>query len=66
MIGLDKGYVLDIEHGRRSPSLDTIEKIANGFDMTIAELCLDIDRPSSCSNTGRNGHFIYQSMQMHD
>lgn len=43
MTGTDKGYLSDIEHGRRSPSLDKLEKIAHGLDMTISELCQGID-----------------------
>lgn len=38
MIGIDKGYLVDIEYGRKSPSLDTLIKIAGGFDMTLSEL----------------------------
>lgn len=38
MIGIDKGFLVDIEHGRKSPTLDTIEKIASGLDVKTSEL----------------------------
>ena len=38
MIGIDKSFLVDIEHGRKSPTLDTIEKIACGLNVTFAEL----------------------------
>lgn len=38
MVGLSKSFVIQIEHGRRNISLDTIERIAAGLNMTISEL----------------------------
>ncbi|MBO4365631.1 MAG: helix-turn-helix transcriptional regulator [Eggerthellaceae bacterium] len=38
MIGMDRGYFIDIEKGRRNPTLDKIESIANGLDVSIAFL----------------------------
>ena len=62
MIGRDKGFLVDVEYGRKSPSLDTIEKIAAGLDMTISELCQDIDTPlERCSDTLEE-HFDYRSV----
>ena len=38
MIGIDKGFLVDVELGRKSPTLDTIAKIAAGLDMSLREL----------------------------
>lgn len=37
MVGLSKSFIIQIEHGRRNISLDTIERIAAGLNMS-AEL----------------------------
>lgn len=37
-IGVDKSFLVDIEYGRVSPTLDTIERIASGLDMDLASL----------------------------
>ncbi len=42
-IDINKSYMLDIEHGRKSPTLDTIEKIARGLGVTISFLTKGID-----------------------
>ena len=64
MIGRDKGFLLDVEYGRKSPSLDTIEKIAAGFGMTISDLCQDIDTPPQDKNSSTAEHFGYQSVSL--
>ena len=38
MVGLSKPYIIQIEHGNRNISLDTIERIAAGLNMTPSEL----------------------------
>lgn len=38
MIGINKSYLVDIEHGRKSPTLSTIEKIARGLNVSFTEL----------------------------
>lgn len=38
MVGLSKSFIIQIEHGRRNISLDTIERIAAGLNMTVSEL----------------------------
>ena len=38
MIGISKDFLVDIEFGRKSPTLDTLVKIACGFDITLSEL----------------------------
>lgn len=45
MVGLSKDYLVDLEHGRKSPSLDTIVKIAGGFNITPSELLRGIGDP---------------------
>lgn len=42
-IGTNKSYLVDVEYGRKSPTLDTIERIARGLDVTISYLVKDID-----------------------
>lgn len=50
MIGRSKAYVIQLENGHRNISLDTIERIAAGFGISIADLFenigtyVDIDR----------------------
>ena len=36
--GLDRSYIGGVERGERNPTLTVIEKIAEGFDITLAEL----------------------------
>lgn len=45
MIGLSKDYIIDLEYGRKSPTFDTILKIAAGFDITPSELLRGIGEP---------------------
>ena len=42
-IDMDKSFLSNIEHGRKSPSLDTIERIAGGLDVTMSYLMFEID-----------------------
>lgn len=35
MVGLSKSFIIQIEHGRRNISLDTIERIAAGLNMSV-------------------------------
>lgn len=37
-IGMDRTYYSSVENGKRNISIKNIEKIANGFDITIEEL----------------------------
>ncbi|MBM6676277.1 helix-turn-helix transcriptional regulator [Olsenella uli] len=43
IIGTNKSYLVDVEYGRKSPTLDTIERIARGLDVTISFLVQGID-----------------------
>ena len=38
MIGIDKTYLCGIERGSRNPTLATLEKIADGLGIPLAEL----------------------------
>lgn len=43
LIGMDRTYYSSVESGRRNISIQNIQKIANGFDVTISDLFLNID-----------------------
>ena len=38
MIGIDKSFLVDVEYGRKSPTLETIEKISKGLDIPISTI----------------------------
>lgn len=42
-IGADKSYLVDIEYGRKSPTLDTIWRISRGLDVTMSYLLFEVD-----------------------
>jgi transcriptional regulator with XRE-family HTH domain len=37
-LGLDRGYVSDLERGKRNPTLVTLQFIAKGFGVTVSRL----------------------------
>lgn len=37
MVGVERSYLVRIESGSRNASIDVLEKIASGFDMTLSE-----------------------------
>ena len=37
-IGISPSYLADVERGSRNISLDNIKRIADGFDISVAEL----------------------------
>lgn len=41
-LDVDRSYVSSLERGQRNPTLKTIAKVAETFDLTIAELCLGV------------------------
>ena len=45
MVGLSKDYIIDLKFGRKSPTLDTLIKVANGFGMSVSELLEGIAVP---------------------
>ena len=42
LIGMDRTYYASVESGKRNITIKNIEKIANGFDISISELFKDI------------------------
>ena len=36
--GINRNYLCDLENGKRNPTLQMLEKIANGFNISISEL----------------------------
>ena len=41
--GVNKNYLCDLENGRRNPSLEVLERIANAFNITLEELFRGIE-----------------------
>lgn len=44
MIGLDRSYLIDVEHGKRNVSIDNLCKIASGLGVSLSELFDGVDR----------------------
>ena len=42
--GISVGYISEIEHGRRSPSLAILARLAAGFQMPLSELIAHAER----------------------
>lgn len=40
---VNKNYISDLENGRRNPSLDILERIADAFSITLEELFRGIE-----------------------
>ena len=53
-IGADKSYLVDIEYGRKSPTLDTIWRISSGLDVTMSYLLLGVETQHGACD-GRRG-----------
>jgi transcriptional regulator with XRE-family HTH domain len=43
MIGINRTYLIDVEHGRRNVAFDNLMKIATGLGVSISELVADIE-----------------------
>ena len=43
MVGRSKAYIIQLENGHRNVSLDTIERIAAGLDISVSDLFKGID-----------------------
>ncbi|BDE96941.1 hypothetical protein CE91St30_22740 [Raoultibacter timonensis] len=37
MVNVERAYLSKIESGERNPSIDMLERIAGGFDMSLSE-----------------------------
>lgn len=40
---INKNYICDLENGRRNPSLDILERLADAFGITLQELFKGIE-----------------------
>lgn len=43
-INMDRTYLASVEAGKRNISIDNLEKIANGLNISLSELFLDIEK----------------------
>lgn len=43
MIGMDRGYLLDVEKGRRNVSVDNLIRISSGLGINLSDLCQGIE-----------------------
>lgn len=43
MVGMDRTYLIAVEHGRRNIAIENISKIANGLGVTLSELFEGVD-----------------------
>ncbi len=41
--GVNRNYICDLENGRRNPSLEILERIADAFSITLSELFRGIE-----------------------
>lgn len=39
---VDRSYVSSLERGQRNPTLKTIARVSEAFDLSISELCLGV------------------------
>ena len=52
--GLDRGFISDIENGKKTPSLETIDRIAKALDVSISDLFqFDLREPTQSYNGER-------------
>jgi len=55
--GLSVSFLSDIERGRTQPSLDTLEKLATYYQLTINDLLEGVDADTLTSNMGYPSSF---------
>ena len=53
MVGRSKAYIIQLENGHRNVSLDTIERIAAGLDISISDLFHDMDTHVEVTSVSR-------------
>lgn len=49
-INMDRTYLASVEAGKRNISIDNLEKIANGLNISLSELFLDIEKTGDDTN----------------
>lgn len=49
-INMDRTYLASVEAGKRNISIDNLEKIANGLNITLSELFIDIEKEGDVKN----------------
>ena len=52
MVNIERGYLSKIEKGKRNATIDIIEKIADGLDVSLSELFKDVDAPPGADLSG--------------
>jgi transcriptional regulator with XRE-family HTH domain len=50
MVGMNKDHLNAIEKGRKSPTFDTLMKIAGGFNLSLSELVAGIGPQPNAGN----------------
>ena len=48
MTGVERSYLAKLEAGKRNPSIDCIEKIAGGLDITLSQLFQEVEDETAC------------------
>ncbi len=43
MVNVERSYLAKLEQGKRNPSIDCLEKIAGGLDVTLSELFANLE-----------------------
>lgn len=49
-INMDRTYLASVEAGKRNISIDNLKKIANGLNITLSELFIDIEKEGDVKN----------------
>ena len=49
-INMDRTYLASVEAGKRNISIDNLEKIANGLNISLSELFLNIEKTGDDTN----------------
>ena len=49
-INMDRTYLASVEAGKRNISIDNLEKITNGLNISLSELFLDIEKTGDDTN----------------
>lgn len=47
MVGIDQSYLSQIENGKRSPSLDVVQRVAKALNTTVSELLGEVPQELS-------------------